>query len=268
VVDVRLADGTRIAAVFPPASLTGVCGSIRKAALPDQSLADMAAAGGLVKEAQTIIESAIASQRNLVVTGDAGSVGALVGAIAAGIPATRRVVSLGAALAQPREGWVELAPVGDLPGLVRVAAALRADHLVVGEVMGAEVLDILLAAAHGQEGILLGLTARSSAEALIRVEALAAQIPGAAGVASLANSTLDLVIQAAAPTDGGVRVVEIAEVKLDAAGHLTADPVLLWRSEGSRRAAGGKAQVLGISSRLASAMASSGSALPSNLIRK
>ncbi|MEA2699271.1 MAG: pilus assembly protein CpaF, partial [Myxococcales bacterium] len=268
VVDVRLPDGTRLAAVFPPAAVAGVCGSIRKASLPMHSLAELGAAGGLTKEAQAIIEAALAAQRNLLVTGDAGSVATLLGAIAAALPSGRRVVSLGANAGQARPGWTELAPVGDLPGLIRVAAALRADHLLVGEVMGPEVLDLLLAASHGQEGIILGLTARSASEGLARLEALTGQVSGAHGVASLANSTLDLVLHVTALTDGGMRITEVTEVKVDNANRLVVDPVLSWRSEGSRRGPAGKMQIIGVSSRLAAAMAGGGGTLPSNLIRK
>ena len=268
VVDVRLPDGTRVSAVFPPAAVVGVCGSIRRAALPVQSLAELAAAGGLSREAQTLIEAALGAQRNLLVTGDASSISPLLGAVAAAIPAGRRVVSLGAGAGQPSANWTELAPVGDLAALIRVATTLRADHLLVGEVVGPEVLDLLMAASHGQEGMIIGLTARSAAEALARLEALGAQAPGAQGIASLANSTLDLVMHVAALTDGSLRVAEITEVKLDSTGHLAVDPIMSWRGEGSRRGPAGKMQVNGVSSRLAAAMAAGGGALPSNLIRK
>ncbi|HEY2900754.1 MAG TPA: ATPase, T2SS/T4P/T4SS family [Polyangia bacterium] len=268
VVDVRLPDGTRIAAIFPPAAVAGVCGSIRKPALPVHSLAELGAAGGLSKEAQLVIEAGLTAQRNLLITGDPGSVSALLGAVAAAIPSGRRVVSLGAGAGQPGAGWTELAPVGDLASVIQVAAALRADHLVVGEILGAELLDLLLAASHGQEGIILGLTARSAGEGLARLEALSSQLPGMHNVAALANSTLDLVLHATALTDGGWRVTEIAEVKMDSANRLTVDPVMSWRSEGSRRGAVGKMQVIGVSSRLAAAMAGGGGTLPSNLTRK
>ncbi len=261
VVDVRLPDGTRLAAVFPPASVAGVCGSIRRAALTVKSLAEL-------KEAQTLIEAALAAQRNLLVTGDAGSVATLLGAIAGALPSGRRVVSLGTSAGPQGAGWTELAPVGDLAALIRVATALRADHLLVGEVIGPEGLDLLMAASHGQEGIIIGLTARSAGEALARLEALAAQTPGAHGVASLANSTLDIVLHVTQLTDGGLRVAEITEVKVDGSGRLVGDPIMSWRGEGSRRGPTGKMQIVGVSSRLAAGMAAGGGTLPSNLIRQ
>jgi pilus assembly protein CpaF len=266
---VRLVDGTRIAAVFPPASPTGVCASIRKAALPDQSLSELGPAGTMTKEAQTVLEAALAGQRNVLVTGDTGAVAALLGAIAAAVPADKRVVSIGAALPRAKAGWTEFPPAGDMPGLIRVAAALRADYFLLGETGGPEVLDVLLAAARGQEGVIFGLSGRSASEALARIEALALQNPGVTAVPQLANSTLDLVVHVVALAEGGSRVVEISEVKLDTNNRLTTDPVLVWRSEGSRRSgASGKMQIIGVTSRLAAAIATSGGSLPSNLIRK
>jgi pilus assembly protein CpaF len=269
VIDVRLMDGTRISAVFPPAAPAGLCAAIRKAALPDRALADLGPAGTMTKEIQAILEAAIAGQRNVLVTGDSGAVAAVLGSIAGAIPAERRVVSIGAGLARSRRGWTELAPAGDMAALVRVAAAFNADHLLVAESGGPEVLDLLVAAARGQEGVIFGLVARSSAEAVARVEALALQNLGATAIPQLANSTIDVVVHAVSLAEGGTRIVEVSEVKLDGSGRLGADPVLLWRSEGARRSAsGGKMQIIGVSSRLAAALAASGGSLPSNLIRK
>lgn len=269
VVDVRLVDGTRIAALFPPATATGVCASIRKASLPDKSLGDLGPAGTLAKEAQAVLEASLAAQRNIMVTGDAGAVAALLGALGSAISADRRVVAIGASSAAARPGRTELTPTGDMASLIRVAAALRGDYLLLGEPVGAEALDVLMAAARGQDGVLFGLAARSASEALARIEALATQNLGATAVPQLANSALDLVVHVVALAEGGARIVEIAEVKLDNANRLATDPVLVWRSEGSRRAgAGGKMQIIGVSSRLAATVAASGGSLPSNLIRK
>jgi pilus assembly protein CpaF len=179
------------------------------------------------------------------------------------------VVSIGAGAGRNRSGWTELAPSADMPALVRVAAAFRADHLLIGETAGAELLDLLTAAARGQEGILVGLPARSAGEALARVEALAARSAGTGGVAPLVDSTLDLVVSAASLADGGVVVTEIAEPRLDS-GKLGTERVAVWQPEGDgkrARGAAGKQQVTGVSPRLAASLASSGSPLPSSLVR-
>jgi len=153
---------------------------------------------------------------------------------------------------------------------VRVASAFRADHLLVADAVGPEVTDLLLAAARGQEGMLLVVPARSAAEGLARLEALAAPGLGAgtAAVAPLACSTIDLVVHVVANADGGARIVEIAEPRTDA-GRLAAESAISWRSDSGRRGGGaGKLQVTGISARLGAALAAVGQSLPSNLVRR
>src|SRR5262249_35417943 len=125
------------------------------------------------RDLQTLLEAAIAAQRNLLCTGDASALASLLGGLATAIPGDRRVVSVSAAPPAPRAGWSDLAPSADMPALVRVAAALRPEHLLWGESAGAEALDLLLAAARGQEGLAIALPARGTGEALSRLEALA-----------------------------------------------------------------------------------------------
>ena len=160
VVDVRLADGTRVSAAFPPASPTGVVAAIRRPVLLARTLSDLIPGGS--KDAQTLLESAMTARRNLLLTGDAAAMPQLLGALAAAIPADRRVVAIGAAQPQARGGWTDLAPAADMAGLLRVASTLRADHLMVGEVMGPELGELLLVASRGQEGLIAALPGRSS----------------------------------------------------------------------------------------------------------
>jgi len=192
----------------------------------------------------------------------------VLGALAAAIPAERSVVSVGAGLGRARAGWTELAASNDMSGLVRVAAAFRADHLLMAEAAGPEVLDILLAAARGQEGLIFGLPARSATEALARTEALAARTGAGSGLGQLAGSALDLIVFAVSLPGGGVRIAEIAEVRTGEGGKAALAPALLWRSDGGPRSGSGVLDVVGVSARLAEAMAARGSSLPSNLVRR
>jgi Flp pilus assembly CpaF family ATPase len=152
---------------------------------------------------------------------------------------------------------------------VRVAASFRADHLVVADAVGPEVADLLLAAARGQEGLLVTVPARTVTEGLARVEALAAPLgAGVTSVAPLVASTIDLAIHVVANADGSARIVDIVEPKVDAS-RTAADAVIAWRSDGGRRGAGaGKLTVTGVSARLAAALAAVGQSLPSNLVRR
>jgi hypothetical protein len=131
------------------------------------------------------------------------------------------------------------------------------------------VADLLLAAARGQEGLLVALPARTVAEGLARVEALAAPLgAGGSSVAPLVCSTIDLAVHVVANADGSARVVDVAEPKVEA-NHAAAEAVITWRSDSGRRGAGaGKLQVTGVSARLGAALAAVGHSLPSSLVRR
>jgi pilus assembly protein CpaF len=274
VVDVRLPDGSRLAAVFPPVSALGVVGSIRRPPQTERALVDLIPPGA--KDVQTLLETAVVGQRNLLLTGDAAALPVLATALAALVPADRRVVCLAGVLLRGRAGWIELGPTNDLPGLVRVAGSLRAEHLFVGDVVGVEALDLLLAATRGQEGLVLAVPSRTVFEGLARVEALAsASLGGGGGVtaaAALVSSSIDLVVHAVANTDGGTRIVDIAEPRLDATaggGHVGLEPVVTWRGDGGRRGSGaGKLHIGGVSTRLGAALSAVGLSLPSSLTRR
>ena len=267
IVDVRFSDGTRLSAVFPPVSPMGAVGSIRRPAQGQRSLADLVPPGA--KEVQTLLEQAMAGQRNLLLTGDPVAITALTTALGALIPAERRVVSIGLGATHARAGWTDLQPTGDLAALVRVAASFHADHLIVADAVGPEVADLLLAAARGQEGLVVALPARTVAEGLARVEALAAPLgAGVTSVAPLVCSTLDLAVHVISNADGGARIVDVVEAKVDA-GHAATDVVVTWRSDGGRRGGGpGKLQVTGVSARLGAALSAVGQPLPSSLVRR
>jgi pilus assembly protein CpaF len=269
IVDVRFPDGTRLSAVFPPVSPSGVVGSIRRPLAGERALVDLVPPGA--KDVQTLLEAAVAGRRNLLLTGDVGALPTLAAALAALIPGDRRVVSIGGHAARTRAGWTELQPSADVAGLVRVAAAFRAEHLLVGDTVGPEVADLLFAAARGQDGLMVAVPARTVGEGLARVEALATPAFGAGGaaaVAPLVSSTIDLAVHVVANADGTARIVDIAEPKVDA-GRVGSDLVATWRSDSGRRGEGaGKLQVTGVSARLGAALGAVGQSLPGNLVRR
>ena len=266
VVDVRLPDGTRVSAAFPPAVSAGVVASIKRPTLPERQLVDLVPGGN--KDIQSLLDALIATRRNVMITGDASALPSVLAAFSRDIPADRRVVAIGAS-ARGRSGWIDLVPTGDAAGLLRVAAALHPDHLVVGELSGTEAAELVLVATRGQQGVLLAMPGRSSAEALNRFSALATPPLGsAATAASLVASTFDLAIHVVSGPDAGARIIEVGEPR--AAGNEVAiDLSLSIYTEGSKRdPASGRLQGRGISARLGSAMAAAGSTVPSALVGK
>jgi pilus assembly protein CpaF len=262
---VRLPDGTRVSAAFPPAAPSGVVASIRRTVLPERVLVDLVPGGN--KDVQALLDGLVATRRNVMVTGDAPALPSVLAAFASEIPADRRVVAIGAA-ARARSGWIDLAPTGDATGLLRVAAALRPDHLVVGELSGPEAAELVLTTTRGQNGILLAMPGRTASEALTRFGALAAVGLGAAAPsAALVASAFDLYVHVVA-ADGGARIIEIGEPRA-AGAELALDVALSLYSEGAKRDAGsGRLQGRGVSARLGAAIAAAGSALPSAIVGK
>jgi pilus assembly protein CpaF len=264
VVDVRLPDGTRVAAAFPPASPAGLVAAIRRPVLPEQDLTDLIPGGD--KDVESLLGALIAARRNVLVTGDAGVLPALLGALAGMMPAERRVVAIGAT-ARGRSGWIDLAPTPDMAGLLRVAAALRPEHVVVGEIAGPEAAELALLSARGQEGVIAALPARAAAEALRRLSALAAPALGnAPATAALLAGAFDAVVTIIASGDGGARIVEIAEPRATG-GELGAEVALAFSGgDGARHGSGEESLAgRGVSARLAAGLAAAGSPVPSAL---
>jgi Flp pilus assembly CpaF family ATPase len=156
-----------------------------------------------------------------------------------------------------------------MAALIRVAAALRADHLVLGDLIGPEAGEIALVAARGQEGLIVALPGRGAAETLVNLSALAtAALGSAATAAGLIAATFDVVLHVAATPDDGARVVEIGEPRSSGA-DLSVDVALSLQGDGGRRdVAGGRLQGRGVSARLGAAVAAAGGSLPSALVSK
>jgi len=265
VVDVRLADGTRVTAAFPPAATAGVVASIRRTVLPERVLVDLVP--GANKDVQALLDALVATRRNVIVTGDAAALPSVLSAFGREVPPDRRVVAIGAA-ARSRSGWIDLAPTNDAAGLLRVAASLRPDHLVVGELAGPEAGELVLVATRGQNGVLLAMPGRTAAEALNRFGALASVVLGStASATALVASAFDLYVHVVA-ADGGARIIEIGELRANGA-ELALDVALSLHGEGSKRdAASGRLQGRGVSARIGAALSAAGSPLPSSLVGK
>jgi pilus assembly protein CpaF len=265
VVDVRLPDGTRVSAAFPPAAPAGVVASIRRTVLPDRVLVDLVPGGN--KDVQALLDALVTTRRNVMITGDVAALPSVLAAFGREVPPDRRVVAIGAA-ARSRSGWIDLAPASDAAGLLRVAAALRPDHLIVGELSGPEAGELVLIATRGQNGVLLAMPGRSPSEAVTRFGALAAVALGSAATApALVANAFDLYVHVVA-ADGGARIIEVGELRA-AGAELALDVSLSMYGDGSKRDAGsGRLQGRGVSARLGAALAAAGSALPSGLVGK
>ena len=240
-VDAGLPDGTRLHAVLPPVSGGGTCLSLRVLRRASLGLADLAARGTLPGDSAHLLRALLRARSAFLVTGGTGSgkttlLSALLGLVPGGerlvlcedapelVPAHPHVVRL--ATRPPNvEGVGEVT----LRDLVRQALRMRPDRLVVGEVRGAEVTDLLTALNTGHDGGCGTLHANRPAEVPARLEALgvAAGLDRLA-VHSQAAAALSAVVHLRR-TPGGRRIEEVGVVRR--AGDLVVVESA-WRADG------------------------------------
>src|SRR5436190_3846454 len=183
-VDARLADGSRVNAVLPPLSLTGPLVTIRKFSKRRLGLNDMVQLGALNRGAVTFLESCVRAELNILVSGGTGSgKTTLLNAMSTAIPNDDRIVTIEDAaelrLNQRHVLRLEARPKniegeGEIPirELVRNALRMRPDRIIVGEVRGAEALDMLQAMNTGHDGSLSTVHSNSPRDSLSRIETM------------------------------------------------------------------------------------------------
>jgi pilus assembly protein CpaF len=252
-VDVGLPDGTRLHAVLPPVSGSGTCLSLRVLRRCAHSLDDLAALGTLPGESGELLRALVRRRLAFLVTGGTGSgkttlLSALLG-VADG--SDRIVLCEDAAELTPdhphvvrlltRPPNVEGVGQVSLRDLVRQALRMRPDRLVVGEVRGAEVTDLLAALNTGHDGGCGTLHANRPSEVPARLEALGVAAGlGRAAVHSQAAAALAVVVHLRR-TPGGRRVDELGVLRRE--GELVVVESG-WQAEGGPCPADGRLREL------------------------
>jgi len=226
VVDVRLRDGTRLTAAVAPVSIHGPCLILRKPVRVRRTLADLVGANALSSAMADFLTTCIAARRNLAVCGAAGvGKAAILAALVGGVADGERVVTVEdvAELSLDRDDWIALetrsandkGPAVGLGALLASALRLRPDRVVVGDLRGAEALDVATSFGSAVDGAMVALTGDGVQAALARWVALAQLgAPGAAepAIRELVAGACDLVVHVARFPDGTLRVVGIDEV--------------------------------------------------------
>jgi pilus assembly protein CpaF len=231
--DARLPDGSRVNVVLPPLALDGPALTIRRFRARGFSADDLVAAGTLPVPLLEFLAGAVRARCTILVCGGTGSgKTTTLNALSGFIPPGERVVTIEDAaelrLRRPHVVRLEARPPNvegrgevTIRRLVRNALRMRPDRIVVGEVRGAEALDMLTALTTGHDGSLSTIHAGSAAEALRRLETLALMadlgLPHAALREQVADA-IDLVVCQARGSDGTRRVVAVSEVVRVAGG--------------------------------------------------
>ncbi len=226
-VDARLPDGSRVNAIIPPLALDGPMLSIRRFGVNVLGINDLLRLGSLTPEMAEVLKACVKARLSMLISGGTGSgKTTLLNILSAFIPNDERIVTIEDSaelqLQQPHVVRLETRP-SNIEGkgqitqrdLVRNALRMRPDRIIVGEVRGAEVMDMLQAMNTGHEGSLTTLHSNSTRDALTRLETLmlmaGIHIPDIA-MREMVSSALDLIIQVSRMSDGSRKVVSFSEV--------------------------------------------------------
>jgi len=245
-VDARLPDGSRVNAVLPPLSLTGPLVTIRKFSKKRLDLNDLIRLGTLDPPAVQFLDACVKAELNILVSGGTGSgKTTLLNAMSTAIPNQQRIVTIEDAaelrLNQRHVLRLESRPKniegeGEIPirALVRNSLRMRPDRIIVGEVRGAEALDMLQAMNTGHDGSLSTIHANSPRDALARVETMVLMAGYDLPVRAIRQqvaAALDLIVQLERMHDGSRKVVAIAEVGRMESDIVTMQDIFEFRME-------------------------------------
>lgn len=226
-VDARLPDGSRVNAIIPPLALDGPLLSIRRFAVVPLKVDDLIRLKTMTPVMADILAGLVKAKVNILISGGTGSgKTTLLNVLSANIPVGERVVTIEDAaelqMQQPHVVRLETRPPniegkGEITqrALVRNSLRMRPDRIVIGEVRGAEALDMLQAMNTGHDGSMTTIHANTPRDALTRLENMIGMggltLPPKA-MRQQISSAITVVIQASRMPDGKRKVVSIQEV--------------------------------------------------------
>ena len=226
-VDARLPDGSRLNVILPPLAVDGPAVTIRKFSADRLTIETLVDSGSLTAEVAAYLTSAVESRRNVIVSGGTGTgKTTMLGILSSFIGRGERVVTVEDAVElsldlpnlvrlESRPANAEGAGEVGIRDLVRNALRMRPDRIVVGEVRGAEAIDMLQSMNTGHEGSLSTLHANTPRDALRRLETMVllagVDLPLRAIREQIA-SAIDVVVQLNRDAEGRRLVTSITEV--------------------------------------------------------
>lgn len=225
--DARLPDGSRVNAIIPPLALDGPMVSIRRFGVRPIDIKRLIELNALTEEMAFFLESCVKCKMNVLISGGTGTgKTTLLNALSRWIPLVERVVTIedAAELQLQREHVVRLEtrpPNIEGEGcitqrdLVRNSLRMRPDRIVVGEVRGAETLDMLQAMNTGHEGSMTTVHANNPRDALRRLENMVSMAGinyPIRAIREQLSSALDVLVHLERMTGGGRKIVKIVEI--------------------------------------------------------
>ncbi len=284
-VDARLPDGSRVNAVIPPVAVHSPVLTIRRFPETPFEVKDLINFGTLTVDSAVLLESAVRGKLNVLVSGGTGTgKTTTLNVLSAFIPADERIVTIEDAaelrLHQPHIVSLEARPANaegagevSIRDLVRNSLRMRPDRIVVGEVRGAEALDMLQAMNTGHEGSLTTVHCNTPRDALSRLETMVLMagydLPLRAIRQQIA-SAIDVIVHLDRFGDGTRRVSAITEVQGMEGDIITLQDIYRWEFiDGGRESAKstGRLRPTGLRPKLVEKLQEAGIDLPPKLFR-
>ena len=246
IVDARLSDGSRVNVILPPVALNGPIVTIRKFSRQPFTMERLVELGALTKDAAEFLRCLVEAKYNIFICGGTGSgKTTFLNALTEFIPREERIITIEDAAELRVNGIDNLVRLevrnkntegnGEISirELIRTALRMRPDRIIVGEVRGAETIDMLQAMNTGHDGSLSTGHGNSTSDMLDRLETmvlLGTDIPLMAARKQIA-SAIDVMVQLGRLRDGSRCVLEISEILGCRDGEIEKNPIFLYRLE-------------------------------------
>ena len=226
-VDARLPDGSRVNAIIPPLAIDGACLTIRKFSADPYQATDLISFGTLNRQVVDLVEACVRGRMNILVSGGTGAgKTTTLNVLSSFLPDDERIVTIEDSaelrLQQPHVVRLEYRPPNiegkgevSIRDLVRNSLRMRPDRIVVGEVRGAEALDMLQAMNTGHDGSISTIHSNAPRDALSRLETMSMMAGMDLGIRAIREqiaSAVNLIIHQARMKDGVRRITHITEI--------------------------------------------------------
>jgi pilus assembly protein CpaF len=246
IVDARLADGSRVSVVLPPVALNGPILTIRKFSSSVLTMDKLISWGSITKEAAKLIDILVKAKYNIFISGGTGSgKTTMLNVLAQYIPSEERIITIedsaelqinniyNIAKLETRNSNTEGKGEITIKDLIRASLRMRPERIIVGEVRGAEALDMLQAMNTGHDGSISTGHANSNADMISRLETMVlcgAVLPLEAIRQQIA-SAIDIMIHLSRLRDKTRKIMEITEIVGYKDGQVLMNPIYLFQED-------------------------------------